>query len=185
MILVVIILSLFLLVLGMVFFIPVYLEVNTDENIYRIYQPGTVGFYVQKMKDRWRLRGRIFFIKFDINKRNKKAKASDIATKTKKKVVKKRKITDKRALIEKGKQLFSSLAGAFKIKRLSANLDTGDFSLNAWLIPVFVTTGVQNSVKVNFENKNSLDLKISARIYKIVYYSLKFYIQSKKLIIKN
>ena len=53
---------------------------------------------------------------------------------------------------------------AFRIKRLEADIDTDDFTLNAWLVPVFSAVNQENvQLQVNFEGHQYLllDLRVS------------------------
>jgi len=53
---------------------------------------------------------------------------------------------------------------AFRIKRLEADIDTDDFTLNAWLVPAFSMVNGENiRLQVNFEGHQSLllDLRIT------------------------
>jgi hypothetical protein len=53
---------------------------------------------------------------------------------------------------------------AFRIKRLEADIDTDDFTLNAWLVPVFSMVNRENvQLQVNFEGHHSLvlDLRVT------------------------
>ena len=53
---------------------------------------------------------------------------------------------------------------AFRIRRLEADIDTDDFTLNAWLVPVFSAVNQENvSLQVNFEGHQSLllDLRVT------------------------
>lgn len=54
--------------------------------------------------------------------------------------------------------------GAFRIRRLEADIDTDDFTLNAWLVPVFSMVNRENiHLQANFEGYNSLvlDLRVT------------------------
>jgi hypothetical protein len=53
---------------------------------------------------------------------------------------------------------------SFRIKRLEADIDTDDFTLNAWLVPVFSAVNGENvHLQVNFEGHQSLllDLRVT------------------------
>ena len=54
--------------------------------------------------------------------------------------------------------------GAFRVKRLEVDIDTDDFTLNAWLVPAFSAVNGENiSLQVNFEGHQSLllDLRVT------------------------
>ena len=53
---------------------------------------------------------------------------------------------------------------AFRIKKLEADIDTDDFTLNAWLVPVFSMVNGENvRLQINFEGHQSLllDLRVT------------------------
>ena len=53
---------------------------------------------------------------------------------------------------------------AFRIKKLKVDIDTDDFTLNAWLIPVFSAVNSENiHLQVNFTGRQFLllDLRIT------------------------
>jgi hypothetical protein len=53
---------------------------------------------------------------------------------------------------------------AFRIRRLEADIDTDDFTLNAWLVPAFSMINGENiRLQVNFEGHQSLvlDLRVT------------------------
>jgi hypothetical protein len=53
---------------------------------------------------------------------------------------------------------------AFRVRRLEADIDTDDFTLNAWLVPVFSMVNGENiRLQVNFEGHQSLllDLRVT------------------------
>lgn len=61
------------------------------------------------------------------------------------------------------------LLKAFTVKRAFLNIDTGDFPLNALLIPIAQTVSSGNvQMKINFENKTDVDINIFTRFYKLV-----------------
>lgn len=64
----------------------------------------------------------------------------------------------------------SKIAKAFTIKKAYANIDTGDFPLNAQLIPVVQLFNNRNiHVEINFEDKINLDIDIFTRMYKLIW----------------
>ena len=66
---------------------------------------------------------------------------------------------------------------SFHIRYLQANIDTGDYPLNARLIPVAaLINGGNIMIKINFEDRNSVDLKIITRLYKLLWILLRYII---------
>jgi len=83
----------------------------------------------------------------------------------KRKVTKKNKKTKSKIGLRKGLRLLKS----FKIKRFDLNIDTGDYTLNAKLYPLFLflNNGVRH-FHVNFENRNQFVLHIQNRPIDII-----------------
>lgn len=53
---------------------------------------------------------------------------------------------------------------SFRIRKLEADIDTDDFTLNAWLVPVFsAVNGERIHLQVNFEGHQSLllDMRVT------------------------
>ncbi len=70
---------------------------------------------------------------------------------------------------------------AFRIKQLEANIDTDDFTLNAWLVPVFSAVNLENvRLQVNFEGHQTLllDLRVTlgALLWSIIKVKYRSYI---------
>lgn len=58
-------------------------------------------------------------------------------------------------------QMMRGALRAFRIKKLEAEIDTDDFTLNAWLVPAFSMVNGENiRLQVNFEGHQSLVLDL-------------------------
>ena len=135
--------------------VPVILYTNTGRNRYLLTLPGIFRAVVVPDDGLFQIRGWILFIPFKFNPfvpRKKKEKS-----KTPKK--------KKRKIWRTGN--FRMMRGAlrsFRINRLEADLDTDDFTMNAWLIPVFSAINQENiRLQVNFEGHQSLllDMRVT------------------------
>ena len=61
--------------------------------------------------------------------------------------------------------MISSVIRTMRIRNLSLDIDTDDFLLNAWLVPLFSSMNSENiQMRVNFEGTSSLILDLRARI---------------------
>jgi len=61
--------------------------------------------------------------------------------------------------------MISSVIRSMRIRKLSLEIDTDDFLLNAWLVPFFSSMNSENiQMRVNFEGTSSLILDLRARI---------------------
>ena len=74
----------------------------------------------------------------------------------------------------------------FRLKRLTVRFDTGDYALNARLIPVILMVRNKNlDISVNFTDENSLLMIVHNRLGRILWQGLKFYIEHRKSSIEN
>jgi len=149
-----ILIALFLIFLLWVLLVPVILYTNTERNRYLVTLPGIFKAVVVPDDGLFRIRIWIFFIPFSFNPfqvRRKKRKAKPVVKKKKKRF----------------SGNFRSMMGALRavrIRRLEADIDTDDFTTNAWLVPVFSALNGENiQLQVNFEGHQSLllDMRMS------------------------
>jgi len=130
---------------------PVILYTNTDRNRYLLTLPGIFRAVVVPDDGLFHIRGWIFFIPFKFNpfvQRKKKEKRKP--RKKKKSVWRSGNLRTMRGALR-----------AFRIRRLEADIDTDDFTMNAWLVPVFSAVNEENiCLRVNFEGHQSLLLDL-------------------------
>ena len=77
-------------------------------------------------------------------------------------------------------QLFMALLKAWEIKRLHANIDTGNFVINATaysVLPFFNYNQVD--LTTNFENKNELYFEAQTRLMKLLFCFLRYRIKNQ------
>lgn len=143
-------------------FIPLRLEINTDKKQYYLALPGY--FRIDAIFNNEiipKIRVRLFFIRFSIEQRLFKKKVKTTLENSKKIARNHRKSPSISLAIK--------LLKAIKIKKLDADIDTGDFPLNAQLIPVAALLGTNNRrCDINFENRNRLHLRLTTQLYKIL-----------------
>ena len=137
---------------------PVTLYLDTDTSRYHLVLPGIFKAVVVPSTDIFYIRIWIFFIPFRI--RPFKSKSSERKKKPGK--------PGKKWRLKKlagGKQMVSDVIRSMQIRKLSLDIDTDDFLLNAWLVPLFSSMNSENiQMKVNFEGTSSLILDLRARI---------------------
>lgn len=140
---------------------PVIIYLNTDRNKYYVTLPGIFKAAWVSAGDLFHIRGWIFFIPFKINpfkRRKKKNKEKSILPGKKKPG---RRFGSVRML--------KGAISSFRIRRLILDIDTDDFSLNAWLVPVFSLVRSENiRMRVNFEGNAFLQLDLRTRISTIL-----------------
>lgn len=164
-----IILSIILLFLLGILFIPLRIVVKTKTKEYYIKLPGYFRvdlIFRDEIVPVIRLK--LFLFSFHIEpgrkSRKKKEKGPDKMKKTKTKV-----------RIRNPFKFFMSCLKQFKIKKLHAEIDTGDFPLNAQLIPLANAVNKNNiSLNINFENRNQINFCTTIQTYKFLFLFIKY-----------
>jgi hypothetical protein len=149
-----IVISLLLIFLLWLLLVPVIIYTNTDRNRYLLALPGIFKAVVVPEKGLFHVRGWIFFIPFRFHpfqekKRQEKGKPGE---------------KKKRRWGSGNIRMMSAAVRAFRIRRLEADIDTDDFTLNAWLVPLFsMVNGKNIRLQANFVGYNSLvlDLRVT------------------------
>ena len=157
MFLIIIILSVVVLLTG-ILLLPLEVAINTETDTYQVKLSGIFKAWIQ-IREGFKATMKIFFFRIQLNTIQMKS-----STKRKKKrnwPGKIRKIDVKGSLNKVKKYI--------KIIRLEAAIDTGDYPVNALLIPVAQT--LNNSIvhiNVNFQNENRLNFLAKTRIFKLI-----------------
>jgi len=164
-----ILISLLLLFVLWILFVPVILYTNTERMRFLLTLPGIFRAVVVPEGGLFHIRGWFFFIPFKFNPFKQRR------TKEKQKPRKKKK---KKGRWRSGNlQTIRGALRGFRIRRLEADIDTDDFTMNAWLVPVFSAINQENiRLQVNFEGHQSLllDLRVTLgallwNIFKVKY----------------
>ena len=153
-----IIISFIIALLLWILLIPVSLILSTDTNRYLVMLPGIVKMAAVPAEGLFKIRGWIFFIPFKFDPfRTKKTKKK----KSREKPVKKRKSRK----ISGNVQMIIEAIRAIRIRKLLLDIDTDDFMLNAWLVPVFSYVNTEDiQMTANFEGRASLLLDLRVRL---------------------
>jgi hypothetical protein len=150
--------AILVLLLLWILLVPVIVFLDTDRNRYHITLPGIFRAVALPADGMFRIRIWVFFIPFTFNPFRSNPEK-------KQKERKKKKPTAGRRLkgsLGKGKLAIRALR-AITIRKLELDIDTDDFILNAWLIPVFSAVNSGNiRMRANFEGQASLlfDLRV-------------------------
>ena len=143
-----------LIFLFWILLMPVILYTNTERNRYLLTLPGIFRAVVVPDEGLFHIRGWILFIPFKFNPFvQRKRKRERRPRKKKKGVLRSGNLRTMRGALR-----------AFRIRRLEAEIDTDDFTMNAWLVPVFLAVNEKNiCLRVNFEGHQSLllDLRVT------------------------
>jgi len=159
------VISFLLLILLWILLVPVIIYVDTQGQKYQMSLPGMIRARVVPQDALFDIRGRILFIPFRFNpftssKGRKRSRAG-----SKRKTRAKKGGKGLLAQVKQGGRLGRHFLGAFRIRRLWLNIDTDDFMLNAYLLPVFTSVNrEQIRMQVNFEGHASLILDLRIRL---------------------
>lgn len=171
-----IILFIFIIFLIYLLVAPVTLKIDSYSNKYYFRIPGVLGFRIKRRKDKWEAGYSVFFIKFRINlykigSKTKKTKETIQPTDRYK-----RKKGFKPSYIKFGLNILSS----FSLRKLSVEIDTGDFPLNAQLIPLaYALSDRRINLSVNFNDYNNIYFVVYTRIFKILYAIIRHFMFNK------
>lgn len=149
-----ILISLLLIFLLWLLLVPVILYTNTQRNRYLLTLPGIFRLLVVPDKGLFHIRGWILFIPFKFNP-FKSRKKKERKKRRKRKPIKWR---------SGNVRMIRGALRAFRVKKLEADIDTDDFTMNAWLVPAFSMVNGENiRLRVNFEGHQSLllDLRVT------------------------
>jgi hypothetical protein len=174
MITITIFLSLVLFLTGILFF-PLKVVVNTQQKEYYISLPGYFRadlLFANPMS--FKLRLRIFFFSFRIEPGKRVAELTE-SSEGSIPIKSKRNRRSKNML-----DYIRRMITCFRINRLQADIDTGNYPLNAQLIPIAQRISHNNiDLRINFENYNRVDFYATTRMHKLVYAFLKYKFTTK------
>lgn len=157
----IIIISVLILLLLWILVAPVIIYLDTDRNRYFLSLPGIFKAMVIPSERLFHIRFRIFFVPFTYDPFTEKPEK-----KKKEKKIKKRRPKKISGLFKLAIRVLRS----FRIRKLELDIDTDDYILNAWLIPVFSTVNSENiQMRANFEGYASLLLDLRTRIGTLIW----------------
>jgi hypothetical protein len=177
------ILGCILLIISLLLIAPVNIHIDTDNQYYSINIPVLVSIRLEVSEHGRRLRNKIFFIPFSVSfdKRGDNGKESAIKARTDHKAWYFSYTKVSPGVLRFYLKNAIELIRSFRFKRISIEMDTGDFTLNARLIPVILIARRQNiDISVNFIDNNSLVLIVQNRIYRLLWQAIKFYFNYRK-----
>ncbi len=153
-------------------FFPITIKIDTDRDKYFMRLPGIFGFRVMKGRSGWRMRFSVLFLRFSIpffkpDEHRKKLEEKPLKTK--------RRFSGKR--FKAGFLLLGmNIIRTFRLKRLRCNIDTGDYPLNAKLVPVVsYLNNNRVNLSVNFNDYNSLSIILRSHLFRIVYITIRYF----------
>ena len=162
-----VLISLILLTLLWILLGPIIIFVNTENNKYSVGLPGIFKVSAVPNEELFIVKGSVFFIPYRFNpfgRKRKKPRKPKEKTKAKKRSFK----------LTEGWELGKNIMHAFRIRKLHMDIDTDDFTLNAWLIPAFSTVNSENiRLQANFEGRASVLLDLRTRIGDVLWALIK------------
>lgn len=162
-----------ILLLAVLLVLPIRLEVDTENNIYRGSVWGLGAFWVEPGEDRWHGYFKLFFWRQEVDWNKKQT----LPPKKPKAIPEKRKLPFS---IRQMRALFRNLLRAIKLQKLFVDWDTGDFVLNAWLYPAFrMASSGQRQLNINFFGTQILQLRLQTRLGALALAVLKVFINPK------
>lgn len=170
-----IILAAILLFFVWLLFGPIRLKINTSRDQYEIILPGIVramiiptdAFVIFKL---WIT---AIPVKIDPLKPKKKKKKKPI----KKKPEKQKKKNSSDVPVKKIRMLATRIMKSFTVEKIILNIDTGDYALNARLVPVFsVLSSNSRKLSINFQDVNHFELTIKNRISNFLKIAIKTFV---------
>jgi hypothetical protein len=166
-----IILIILIVIFGYILFFPLTLKIDTDRGRYYFRLPGVFGFRVWKGKSGWKTGYSIFLFRFNIQLFNphKQRKTDEERPEASAGSLKKRFRTDYLSLAAR-------VIRSFRLKRLRWNIDTGDYPLNAQLIPVasFLSSD-RVDLSVNFQDNNAFYIILQSYLARIIYITIRHF----------
>jgi hypothetical protein len=153
--------------------LPISIKVDTERNLYYVSMPLYFKATITESQKAWQFRFRVFLIPIKANFLEPRKKAKHKTERKKEKIKK----TRKKISIKRIPIIVKKTINSFRVKNLSATIDTGDFPLNAQLIPVVSQLNRENiSIYVNFENKNALNFRAVTYLYKLLWIIIRYII---------
>lgn len=186
--------SLLVLLILYLVFVPFTIYANTFEGRYSFSFPVILKLMIAKKNGSYEYIIRVFFIKFRLDSGKYTLKFENIFRKKKdygeemkeKKRKKKERKYDTLKRIRAIYRFIRSMFGSFHVKRFEATFDTGDYTLNALLVPVFSrVNGDITRIWVNFQDEYGFVTVIRSRLLNFVKHGLLLYIGVKRARIKQ
>lgn len=161
--------------LGLLFWLPIELEVDTNNDVYRIQWRGIFGLRALPESTRWRFFFKVFFIEKEWRREAETVAAEKPAP---------RKATQKKSKstmsLKQGWQLVKNMLRSIEVRRCYIALDTDDFARNAVLFPVFfLLSNGRRRLIINFNGMQVIQLHLQTRLYRVVGAFLRTFIHPK------
>ena len=156
-------LILVLLIILWILLVPVMILVHTDAGRYTLSLPGLFTARAVTGEDFFLIKGWILLIPYRFNpfkKRKQKRKKKEAPGEKKKRF----------KFPKGGAGMAIDAVRTIRVKKLELDLDTDDFLLNAWLVPVFSVINLPNTrLHVNFKGESTFLLDMRIRLGALIW----------------
>lgn len=158
-----------------IFVVPLTLVIDSRQDIYSLHLTGYLKFrWIRSETGSWLLI-RLLGIPVRISSFDKFTPGRSRKEKKKRPVKKRGPIPFRR--------IFSKIRSAVTFQKLYANIDTGDFPLNAQLIPIAgYLQQYKYEVSVNFQNVNEVNIRATTYLFRLMWIVINIFLFTK---IKN
>lgn len=165
-----IIISVAILFILWTLFAPVILFVNTDTEMYSLRIPGIFKLVLVSDEDLFHLRLRVLFIPFRIDPLKYAGRGAGRIGSMKKPGTGK---------LIYGMKALNEIRKSFRVKFLYLDIDTGDITVNSFLVPALMTVRTDKwQLYVNYEERNSLRLDLRNRLASLLWIGIKYQYRS-------
>lgn len=169
-------LSILLVCLGLLLWLPIRLDIDTQKQLYKAEWQGIFAFRGQPEESGWRWYFKLFFWEREWKFEKKETKKGPESPKKAPKTQKRGKSFSIRQAIGMVRQVLR----AIRLEHLRVNWDTGDFVLNAWLYPVFrAASRGKRQLYINFLGEQELAIRLQTRLGLLAIAALRVFINSK------
>lgn len=166
-----------LLLLTLVSYLPIEVEIDTEQDLYKAGWRGIMRVWGIPDEGRWRWFFRILCWQREWKPGADSSKRKSVQPKTQKPAGKRK----GNFSLAKGRLLMRHMLRAIRLKRLKINWDTGDFLLNAWLYPVFQNISrPQRRLSINFKGDQVLVCHLYTRPGLLILAGLRYFFTIKK-----
>ncbi len=165
-------------VLGLLLWLPIELQVDTENDVYRMQWRGIFGLRALPESTRWRFFFKVFFIEKEWRRDTVAAAAEKPEKPAPRKTNRKK---SKPAIpVRRIWQLVKNMLRSIEVRRCHIALDTDDYPRNAILFPVFflLSTGRRQLI-INFNGEQVIQLHLQTRLYRVAGAFLRTFIHPK------
>ncbi|MEZ4939500.1 MAG: hypothetical protein R3D58_01460 [Saprospiraceae bacterium] len=164
--------------MGLLFWLPIELQVDTENDVYRMQWRGIFGLRALPENTRWRFFFKVFFIEKEWRRA-----ATPVASENLKMPAprhKSRKKNKPSMPFRRGWKLVKNMLRSIEVRRCYIAMDTDDYTRNAVLFPVFfLLSKGRRQLVINFNGEQVIQLHLQTRLYRLAGAFLRTFIHPK------